>query len=135
MNAEFLRITTKPLQSKFLSQMDHFSDKLIQIFQSKGGVKGQKIKCILAMTDSVSINASNKLSLYCIEVFFLVCRCSFQEVFHSWKYGVFLTLGKRCYMIREKGLWHLLLPKREGRNSTNTRMHCSASCQKRPLAS
>ncbi|XP_071351291.1 uncharacterized protein [Trachinotus anak] len=50
-NAEFLRITTKPLQSKFLSQMDHFSDKLIQIFQSKGGVKGQKIKHILAMTD------------------------------------------------------------------------------------
>ncbi|XP_035511840.1 uncharacterized protein LOC118323887 isoform X2 [Morone saxatilis] len=32
--------------------MDHFSDKLTQIFQSKGGVKGQKIKCILAMTDS-----------------------------------------------------------------------------------
>nr|XP_046263321.1 uncharacterized protein LOC124068860 isoform X2 [Scatophagus argus]XP_046263322.1 uncharacterized protein LOC124068860 isoform X2 [Scatophagus argus]XP_046269583.1 uncharacterized protein LOC124072313 isoform X3 [Scatophagus argus]XP_046269585.1 uncharacterized protein LOC124072313 isoform X3 [Scatophagus argus] len=51
-NAEFLRITTKPLQSKFLSQLDHFSDKLIQIFKSKGGVKGQKIKHILAIKDS-----------------------------------------------------------------------------------
>ena len=29
LNAEFLRITTKPLQSKFMSQLDHFSDKLI----------------------------------------------------------------------------------------------------------
>lgn len=31
-NVEFLRITTKPLQSKLMSQLDHFSDKLMQIF-------------------------------------------------------------------------------------------------------
>lgn len=55
-NAEFLRITTKPLQSKFLAQFDHFSEKLIEIFKVKGGVKGQKIKRILAMNDLVSIN-------------------------------------------------------------------------------
>ncbi|CAL8333148.1 unnamed protein product [Merluccius merluccius] len=51
-NAEFMRITTKPLQTKFLSQLDHFSDKLMEIFTCKGGVKGQKIKRILAMKDS-----------------------------------------------------------------------------------
>lgn len=62
-NAEFLRITTKPLQSKF--QFDHFSEKLIEIFKLKGGVKGQKMKCILAMKNLVSINSSNKLSLCC----------------------------------------------------------------------
>ena len=56
-NAEFLRITTKPLQSKFMYQLDHFSDKLLQIFTSKGGVKGKKIKEALAITDSVSTNA------------------------------------------------------------------------------
>ncbi|KAK0137321.1 hypothetical protein N1851_026484 [Merluccius polli] len=50
-NAEFMRITTKPLQTKFLSQLDHFSDKLMEIFTCKGGVKGQKIKRILAMKD------------------------------------------------------------------------------------
>ncbi|KAF3855361.1 hypothetical protein F7725_023416 [Dissostichus mawsoni] len=50
-NAEFLRITTKPLQSKFMYQLDHFSDKLLQIFTSKGGVKGKKIKEALAITD------------------------------------------------------------------------------------
>ncbi|KAJ7983855.1 hypothetical protein DPEC_G00370530 [Dallia pectoralis] len=52
-NAEFMRITTKPLQSKFMSQLDHFSDKLMQIFKSKGGVKGQKIKEVLSIINSV----------------------------------------------------------------------------------
>ncbi|KAJ8414519.1 hypothetical protein AAFF_G00037210 [Aldrovandia affinis] len=51
-NAEFLRLTTKPLQSKFMAQLDHFSDKLIQILKSKGGVKGQRIKAVLAIKDS-----------------------------------------------------------------------------------
>lgn len=63
-NSEFMQITTKPLQSTFLSELDHFSDKLMQILKSKGGVKGQKIKNALAITDSVSRNACN--------VFFIV---------------------------------------------------------------
>ncbi|XP_020555576.1 uncharacterized protein LOC110013549 [Oryzias latipes] len=50
-NAEFLRITTKPLQSKFMSQFDQFSDKLIHILKKKGGVKGQRIKNVLAIKD------------------------------------------------------------------------------------
>uniref|UniRef100_UPI0037E6FF11 uncharacterized protein n=1 Tax=Semicossyphus pulcher TaxID=241346 RepID=UPI0037E6FF11 len=50
-NEEFMRITTKPLQAKFLAQLDHFSEKLFQIFKSKGGVTGQKIKMILAIKD------------------------------------------------------------------------------------
>lgn len=56
-NAEFLRINTKPLQPKFMSQLDHFSDKLMQIFKSKGGVKGKRIKNVLAIKDLVSRNA------------------------------------------------------------------------------
>lgn len=56
-NAEFLRINTKPLQSKFMSQLDHFSDKLMQIFKSKGGVQGKRIKNVLAIKDLVSRNA------------------------------------------------------------------------------
>ncbi|KAI7790587.1 hypothetical protein IRJ41_011391 [Triplophysa rosa] len=51
-NAEFMRITTKPLQSTFLSELDRFSDKLMQILQSRGGVKGQKIKNAMMITDS-----------------------------------------------------------------------------------
>ncbi|KAL7862565.1 hypothetical protein SRHO_G00140060 [Serrasalmus rhombeus] len=53
-NAEFLRVTTKPLRSKFLSQFDNFTAKLMQILQSKGGVKGQRIKRFLEMADSCS---------------------------------------------------------------------------------
>ncbi|XP_063040866.1 uncharacterized protein LOC134435756 [Engraulis encrasicolus] len=48
-NAEFMRVTTKPLRAKFLSQFDHFTPKLQQILQDKGGVKGQRIKHILEM--------------------------------------------------------------------------------------
>ncbi|XP_034096670.1 uncharacterized protein LOC117562852 [Gymnodraco acuticeps] len=50
-NAEFLRITTSPLQSKFMWQLDHFSDKLLKIFKIKGGLKGHKIKEALAISD------------------------------------------------------------------------------------
>ncbi|XP_034541289.1 aryl hydrocarbon receptor nuclear translocator-like protein 2 isoform X3 [Notolabrus celidotus] len=50
-NAEFLQITTKPLQSNFMSQLDNFSHKLMQIFKSKGGVKVQRIKDVLAKID------------------------------------------------------------------------------------
>ncbi|KAJ8398188.1 hypothetical protein AAFF_G00430320 [Aldrovandia affinis] len=37
-----------------MAQLDHFSDKLIQILKSKGGVKGQRIKAVLAIKDSDS---------------------------------------------------------------------------------
>ncbi|XP_034095551.1 uncharacterized protein LOC117561933 [Gymnodraco acuticeps] len=50
-NAEFLRITTSPLQSKFMWQLDHFSDKLLKIFKIKGGLKGHKIKEARAISD------------------------------------------------------------------------------------
>lgn len=52
-NAEFLRITTKPLQSKFYSQLDHYSEKMMQIFSSKGGVKGKRIKEVLGVQELV----------------------------------------------------------------------------------
>uniref|UniRef100_A0A9J7X016 Uncharacterized protein n=1 Tax=Cyprinus carpio carpio TaxID=630221 RepID=A0A9J7X016_CYPCA len=60
-----MRITMKPLQSMLLSQLDHFSDKLMQIFKSKGGVKGQKIKNALAITDSCD-NTNINIKRECI---------------------------------------------------------------------
>uniref|UniRef100_A0AAV2MPD5 Reverse transcriptase n=1 Tax=Knipowitschia caucasica TaxID=637954 RepID=A0AAV2MPD5_KNICA len=50
-NDEFVRITTKPLVSKFLSQLDHFSEKLISIFKPKGGAKGLKIRRLLEQSE------------------------------------------------------------------------------------
>ncbi|KAF5892345.1 sterile alpha motif domain-containing protein 3-like, partial [Clarias magur] len=68
-NAEFLRITTKPLRSKFLAQLDHFSEKLIQIFNKKGGVKGQKIKAVLAIKDSCDIDIKRECILRSLVIY------------------------------------------------------------------
>ncbi|XP_073348097.1 uncharacterized protein [Pagrus major] len=47
-NAEFKRITTLPLQSKFLSQPDFQSDNLTRLFQRRGGQLGEKLKRVTA---------------------------------------------------------------------------------------
>ncbi|KAL2091655.1 hypothetical protein ACEWY4_013918 [Coilia grayii] len=47
-NAEFKRITTVPLQSKFLSQLDLHSDNLIRLFQKRGGQLGERLRAIVA---------------------------------------------------------------------------------------
>ncbi|KAF6738705.1 hypothetical protein FQA47_006310 [Oryzias melastigma] len=46
-NAEFKRITTMLLQSRFLSQLDIHTDKMIKLFKKRGGVIGTKLKHIL----------------------------------------------------------------------------------------
>ncbi|XP_013856402.1 uncharacterized protein LOC106512290 [Austrofundulus limnaeus] len=49
--AEFARITTVSLRSKFMQQLDHHSIKLMRAFQRKGGDAGRKIKIIMADLD------------------------------------------------------------------------------------
>ncbi|XP_055085880.1 uncharacterized protein LOC117388188 isoform X2 [Periophthalmus magnuspinnatus] len=46
-NAEFRRITTMPLASKFMSQLDLYAPKLMKIFRKKGGKPGRKITEIM----------------------------------------------------------------------------------------
>ncbi|XP_026035965.1 uncharacterized protein LOC113029323 [Astatotilapia calliptera] len=63
-NAEFLQITTKPLQAKFLAQLDNLTDKLMQNFQGSKGAKGQKIKDIMAISslyDDIDIKREHTL--------------------------------------------------------------------------
>jgi hypothetical protein len=62
-NEEFLRITTEPLQTKFA--------ELFLIFESQGGVKGQKIKRILAIKDEVC-NDAKKTILLCCGIYFRI---------------------------------------------------------------
>ncbi|XP_047229466.1 uncharacterized protein LOC124873030 [Girardinichthys multiradiatus] len=50
-NAEFKRITTIPLQSTFLSQLDHHFNNLMKLFKRRGGQFGQKLKQIVAQMD------------------------------------------------------------------------------------
>ncbi|KAJ8364116.1 hypothetical protein SKAU_G00129470 [Synaphobranchus kaupii] len=47
-NAEFKRITTVPLQSKFLSQLDLHTDKMTRLLQKRGGQLGERLKTITA---------------------------------------------------------------------------------------
>ncbi|XP_016430365.1 uncharacterized protein LOC107757411 [Sinocyclocheilus rhinocerous] len=51
-NAEFMRITTVPLMSKFLAQLDKYTANLQKVFSSKGGASGQKISRIMAVADN-----------------------------------------------------------------------------------
>ncbi|CAI5681570.1 unnamed protein product [Oreochromis niloticus] len=46
-NAEFKPITTMPLQSRFLSQIDVLSDKLMKVFKTRGGQIGRRLQNIL----------------------------------------------------------------------------------------
>lgn len=42
-NAEFQRITTHPLETTFMAQLDSLQPQLSSVFQKKGGVTGQKL--------------------------------------------------------------------------------------------
>ncbi|XP_037608700.1 uncharacterized protein LOC119478205 isoform X2 [Sebastes umbrosus] len=60
-NAEFKRITTIPLQSKFLSQLDLYSDNLTRLFQKRGGQLGARLKTIIAqMADCDDVDAGRE---------------------------------------------------------------------------
>ncbi|XP_034074475.1 uncharacterized protein LOC117547769 [Gymnodraco acuticeps] len=48
-NAEFKRITTMPLQSRFLSQLDLHSASLLRVFSKQSGQQGKKLKDMAAM--------------------------------------------------------------------------------------
>lgn len=51
-NAEFKRITTMPLQSRFLSQLDFLSESLLRVFAKPSGKQGKMLK---DMTDMMMV--------------------------------------------------------------------------------
>lgn len=53
-NAEFMRITTLPLQAKFLAELDKHTPNLMKVFSSRGGAAGKKIKLLMAPTAKAS---------------------------------------------------------------------------------
>ncbi|KAJ8014293.1 hypothetical protein DPEC_G00038750 [Dallia pectoralis] len=50
-NAEFMLITTVPLETKFLAQLDKHSTKLLEVIRSKGGVVKEKTTTTLQVLD------------------------------------------------------------------------------------
>nr|XP_033473344.1 uncharacterized protein LOC117251281 [Epinephelus lanceolatus] len=56
-NAEFLRMTTVPLQARFLASLDEQSSQLLQVIRRKGGAVGEKTRDVLKPLDqSVDLN-------------------------------------------------------------------------------
>lgn len=58
-NAEFLRITTVPLQTRFLASLDKHHSKFIKLIRRKGGVVREKTQKMLKALD-LSLEASIK---------------------------------------------------------------------------
>jgi len=53
--AEFVRITTGPLVSKFNAQLDQHTAQLIKVFKKKGGSAGTKINNTLVPITQVCL--------------------------------------------------------------------------------
>ncbi|XP_042611293.1 uncharacterized protein LOC109049315 [Cyprinus carpio] len=69
-NLEFMRITTVPLISKFIGQLDKYTDALMKVFRHKGGCAGQKIRTIMALTaKNEDINTRHDCILRCLSVY------------------------------------------------------------------
>lgn len=66
-NAEFKRITTMPLQSRFQSQLDLLSESLLKVFAKQ--LAGQKLKDTAVMMTVRTFNSklfNNKVYMHCI---------------------------------------------------------------------
>ncbi|CAL8333645.1 unnamed protein product [Merluccius merluccius] len=69
-NAEFMRITTVPLQPRFLASLDKHHNKLIDIIRNKGGVVREKTRSILTLLDqSLEVNQKRECLLKCLIVY------------------------------------------------------------------
>lgn len=69
-NLEFMRLTTVPLTSKFLGELDRLTDDLIRVFHTKGGAAGRRIRAVMAKTDhSEDINVRRDCVLSCLSIY------------------------------------------------------------------
>ncbi|XP_071403280.1 uncharacterized protein [Centroberyx affinis] len=69
-NLEFMRITTVPLISKFIGQLDRYTDDLMKVFRARGGSAGKKIRTIMAPTaNNEDINIKRDCVLRSLSVY------------------------------------------------------------------
>ncbi|XP_013855636.1 uncharacterized protein LOC106511420 [Austrofundulus limnaeus] len=65
-----MRLTTVPLTSKFLGELDRQTDNLIKVFNAKGGTAGRKITAIMAQMDNnEDINVRRDCVLSCLSIY------------------------------------------------------------------
>ncbi|XP_049900209.1 uncharacterized protein LOC126390112 [Epinephelus moara] len=66
-NAEFMRITTVPLQPRFLASLDKHHSKLIEIIRNKGGAVREKTRGVLKVLDqSLDVSLKRECLLKCL---------------------------------------------------------------------
>ncbi|XP_023810065.1 sterile alpha motif domain-containing protein 3 isoform X1 [Oryzias latipes] len=66
-NAEFKRITTMPLQSRFLSQLDFLSESLLRVFSKRSGKQGKMLKDMTdRMMDDVDARRESLIKGLCL---------------------------------------------------------------------
>ncbi|XP_063058544.1 uncharacterized protein LOC134463980 [Engraulis encrasicolus] len=69
-NAEFLRITTVPLQARFFAGLDKKSSQLLQVLRKKGGAIGEKIRDVLKPLDQgVDLNRRRECILKSLVIY------------------------------------------------------------------
>uniref|UniRef100_A0A8P4KSQ0 Uncharacterized protein n=2 Tax=Dicentrarchus labrax TaxID=13489 RepID=A0A8P4KSQ0_DICLA len=69
-NLEFMRLTTVPLTSKFLGELDRLTDDLIRVFHTKDGAAGRMIRAVMAKThNSEDINVRRDCVLSCLSIY------------------------------------------------------------------
>ncbi|XP_054589739.1 uncharacterized protein [Nothobranchius furzeri] len=65
-----MRLTTIPLTSKFLGELDRQTDNLMKVFNSKGGAAGRKMSAIMAQMDNnEDINVRRDCVLSCLSIY------------------------------------------------------------------
>ncbi|XP_019956044.2 uncharacterized protein [Paralichthys olivaceus] len=68
-NEEFRRCNTIPLESTFLSQLDKYTPKFLELFSTKGGVVGQRLKSVLMELEKdphASVVKKRDMTLRCL---------------------------------------------------------------------
>ncbi|XP_035994608.1 uncharacterized protein LOC118563631 [Fundulus heteroclitus] len=66
-NAEFMRITTVPLQPRFLASLDKHHGKLMEIIRNKGGAIREKTRDVLKVLDqSLDVSLKRECLLKCL---------------------------------------------------------------------
>ncbi|XP_075336575.1 uncharacterized protein LOC142397106 isoform X1 [Odontesthes bonariensis] len=69
-NLEFMRLTTVPLTSKFLGELDRLTNDLTKVFHNKGGAAGRKIRAVMErMDNSEDINVRRDCVLRCLSIY------------------------------------------------------------------
>ncbi|KAL6480780.1 hypothetical protein MHYP_G00118130 [Metynnis hypsauchen] len=64
--AEFKRITTMDLERTFLSRLDMYTTKLLEIFRRKGGTAGTKIKPMLDSVNEHHVDGRRDIIMHCL---------------------------------------------------------------------